>query len=255
MDRFLQLSQASLFLAALVWVNFSFAGNAIDIVRAEGKITISDTQEGQQNAVGLNGRLPSKVVLTTGSDGRAVIRVGNTGLLVVDKSSKIEINLANHAGFFRQVSGIIFYAINAIKDKSQVLEIKTQTATIGVRGTRFVIVDIPGRNEIGMQKGVLSVMSLNEEFEVHRQVELDEFEKYKQAGENALQVEKDGFDAFKQKSSQDFVTYKKEFTLGAERMVSFAGKRVDDLPLSAEARQNIANLEIYARVWLDEIRD
>jgi len=44
--------------------------------------------------------------LTTGPDGRAVVRVGEDGYIVVEKNSTIEIDrVKDRAGFFRHVTG------------------------------------------------------------------------------------------------------------------------------------------------------
>ena len=241
---------------SLLLANSSFAANTIEIVKAEGGVTVSDKAEGKQNAVATKSTLPAANVLSTGANGRAVVRVGNTGYIVLEKNSKVEINNANdHAGFFRQLTGMVYYAVNTIKGKDRTLEVRTKTATMGIRGTRFLVADIPERNEIGMRKGTLSVVSPNEEFEIHRKSEQDEFEALKREGEAAVNKEKADFNAYKENAQHEFVEYKREFSLGADRMVSFDGKRVDDRPLSGETKKDMETLEGYAGEWLNEVQD
>ncbi len=232
------------------------AAEKIEIVKAEGGVTVSDKPDGKQKKVGAKSMLPTSNVLSTGADGRAVVRVGNTGFIVMEKNSKVEINHANdHAGFFRQLTGAIYYAVNSIQGKDRTLEVRTKTATMGIRGTRFLVTDTPERNEVGMRKGVLSVSSPGEEFEIHKKKEMDEFEAFKREGEAAVNKEKSDFEAYKKNTEEEFVEYKREFSLGANRMVSFNGKRVDDRPLSGETMKDMETLEGYAAVWLNQVRD
>ncbi len=243
-------------LVGLVMANVCLAAeDAIEIVKAEGSVATSDASGKQERAVVSKSVLPSKNVLTTGPNGRAVVRVGSAGYIVLEKNSKIEIgNNQDHAGFLRHITGMIYYALNTIKG-NQKLEVRTKTATIGVRGTRFLIADMPDRNEVDMRKGLVSVTSPDGDFEIHRKAEQDEFEAYKQEGRDAVAKEKKAFDEYKAKTQREFVEYKREFSLGANRMASFDGKRVVERPLSAESIKDIENSESYAEEWLKEVRD
>ena len=243
-------------LAGIVMASTCFAADdVIEVVKAEGSVATSDTSGKQENAVASKSVLPPKNILATGPNGRAVVRMGNTGFIVLEKNSKIELgNPKDHAGFLRQITGMIYYALNAIKG-DQKLEVRTKTATIGVRGTRFLVTDIPDRNEIGMRKGQVSVTSPEGEFEIHRKTEQDEFEAYKQEARDAIAKEKRAFDEYKARTEHEFVEYKREFSLGANRMASFDGKRVVDRPLSAETIKDMESIETYAEEWLKEVHD
>lgn len=243
-------------LLGLLAANACFAAERIEIVKAEGGVSVSNTAGGEAKKVGVNSVLPSANVLSTGTNGRAVVRVGSTGYVVLEKNSQIEINASNdHAGFFRQLSGMIYYAVNTIRGKDRTLEVRTKTATMGIRGTRFLVTDNDERNEIGMRKGTVSVTSLGEEFEVHRKAEQDEFEAFKQAGQDAVNKEQADFESYKESTQKEFIEYKRELTLGADRMLSFDGKRVDDRPLSAETKKDMESLESYAGEWMGKVQD
>jgi hypothetical protein len=245
------------FLAGIIVANAAFAaGNAIEVVKAEGSVTTSDAAGKQEQAVAAKSILPPRNTLATGPDGRAVVRVGNSGFIVLEKNSRIEVgNPKDRAGFLRQITGMIYYALNAIKGDERTLEVRTRTATIGVRGTRFLIADLPERNEIGMRKGLVSVTSPEGEFEIHRKAETDEFEAYKQEAQDAIEKQKKEFEEYKAETEREFVEYKREFSLGANRMASFDGTRVVDRPLSAETEKDMAGFESYAAEWLNEVRD
>jgi len=234
----------------------SIASDAIEIVKAEGNLTVSDPTGNNPKLAKTKDALPSANLLSTGKDGRAVIRVGNTGYVVLEKNSQVEINTSNdHAGFFRHLSGVIYYAVNSIKKNDRTLEVRIKTATMGIRGTRFIVTDIPDRNEVGMRKGILSVESPAGEFEIHKKSEQDEFEAMKREAQVAIEDEKHQFDKYKENTQREFVEYKHEFTLGMDRMVSFDGKRVDDKPLSGATKKDMETLEDYAGKWLSEVED
>jgi hypothetical protein len=174
----------------------------------------------------------------------------------LEKNSTVEMNTVNdHAGFFRQLSGIIYYAVNSINKKDRTLEVRIKTATMGIRGTRFIVTDVPDRNEVGMRKGTLSVSSPGDEFEIHKKSEQDEFEALKRESEAAINEEKRQFEKYKEDTQHEFVEYKKEFALDTNRMVSFNGKRVDDKPLSGDSKKDMESLEDYAGKWLSKVQD
>jgi hypothetical protein len=106
-----------------------------------------------------------------------------------------------------------------------------------------------------MRKGLVSVTSLEGEFEIHKKAEQSEFEAYLQNANRAIAKEKSEFEAYKANLEKEFVEYKSEFKLGANRMASFDGKRVEDKPLSEESKLDMENVESYADAWLKEIHD
>jgi FecR protein len=252
-------SSARLLLCILgvVMANACFAaGDAIEIVKSEGKVTnnVAGKQK-EKETRGSKSAAPTRNVLATGPDGRAVVRVGKSGYIVLEKNSKVEVdNSGDHAGFLRVITGMIYFAINAIKGEQKV-EVRTTTSTIGVRGTRFMVVDMPDRNEIDMRKGLVSVTSPEGDFEIHKQAEQNEFEAYKQEAKDAIAQEQRKFEEYKANTQKEFVEYKREFSLGANRMASFDGKQVQDRPLSAESVKDLESAESYADEWLKQVND
>lgn len=254
---FLKLSSGLVLLCLMIiGAQNSWAGDAIQIVKAEGNLTVSDASGKNPKLAKTKDSLPTANILSTGADGRALVRVGNTGYIVLEKNSQVEINTTNdHAGFFRQLSGIIYYAVNSIKRNDRTLEVRIKTATMGIRGTRFIVTQTPDRNEVGMRKGTLSVESPAGEFEIHKKSEQDEFEALKREAQISVDDQKRQFEKYKESNQHDFVEYKHEFSLGTDRMVSFDGKRVDDKPLSGETKKDMETLEDYAGKWLSEVDD
>lgn len=240
----------------IIIVGTSYASDKIEVLASEGSVTVGDVSGKSEKTVQSKSVLPNTNVLTTGPTARAVVRVGSTGIIVVGKNSRVEINKPkDKPGFFRQISGLVYYAVNAITGKQRGVEVKTATSVIGIRGTRFIVTDVEGRNEIGMRKGLVSVTNPEGEFEIHKKAEMDEFEAFKKEGEAAIAQSEREFEEYKAKTQQEFVEYKKEFSLAADRMVSIDGNRVEDLPLSGQTKKDMESFEEYAEDWLNKVND
>lgn len=231
------------------------AGDDIVIVKSDGSVATSNAAGKREKTVGSKSVLSPKSVLSTGPNGRAVVRMGNKGFVVLEKNSKVEIvNVQDRTWSLRQIAGKIYYALHKMKG-DQRFEVITSNAVAGVRGTRFLIVDTPKSNEIGMRKGKVNVSSTDGDFEIHKKTEQDEFEAYKQEGKDAIQEEKRKFGEYKANVEKEFIEYKREFSLDANLMASFDGKRVMVRPLSAESGKDMAAIEAYANEWLSEVVD
>lgn len=226
MHFFKSFTLVSYILLNIFSVQLCRAAEPIEIVKSDGHLTVSDLSGNNTKSAKIKDTLPATNILSTGADGRAVVRVGTTGYIVLEKNSKVEINTSNdHAGFFRQITGMIYYAINSIKKDDHTLEVRVKTATMGIRGTRFIVNNLPDSDEVGMRKGTLSVSSPNEDFEIHKKLELDEFEALKRESQAAIENEKDQFEKFKENTRNEFVEYKHEFELGKDRMVTIGADR------------------------------
>jgi len=233
------------------------AGELIEVVKSEGSVEVR--QQDQQAGADAETRsvLSTKYILVTGRDGRAVVRVGQSGYVVVERNSTIEINKSgNHANLFRQVTGMIFYAMNSIRGKLRPpIKIRTNVAIIGIRGTRFLVADLQDRKEIGVRKGSISVTSPGEEFEIHRKAQEDEFAAFKKEAQDAIDREKREFSEYQAENEREFIEYKREFGLAADRMATFDGRRVTERTLSGESKKDMESLESYAAEWIKEVRD
>lgn len=227
-----------------------------EVVRVEGSAQVRDAAGVAQGAVRVGTKLSPGGTVETGENGRVVVKLGSTGFAVLDHRSKLEVAPRKEsAGLLRQITGWIYYAIRHDANRKEPVTVRTTVATIGIRGTRFLVVDVPGRNELGMRKGLVSVESPEGEFELHRLVEKDEFEAYKQQGSAAVDKEKKDFDKFEAATKMEFAQYTREFTLGADRQAVFDGKQVREQALSAEAKREMESAEDFGAAWLKTVKD
>jgi hypothetical protein len=222
-------------------------------VQAAEEVTLVRSA-GQLASAGKDGA-PGQYLVSTGPGGRAVVRVGGAGYIVVEQNSAVEIDRSGPVAVFRQISGMIYYALNRTGRSARTAEVRTGTAVIGVRGTRFMVVEQPERQEISMRKGEVSVTSPAEEFEIHHKQVMDEFAAFRKEGADAVARERQAFKEYQAETQREFVEYKREFRLQEDRMVSFSGRRVTETVLGATTRSEMEGLEQFAAEWLGKVRD
>lgn len=225
------------------------AADQLAVVKSDGAVELG--KPGRSAAKG-GGEVQT---ISTGADGKAVVRVGNS-YLVLGNNSKVEVGFAGKvAGFFKHVGGMVYYAFESVHGREAGPEVRTNLATIGIRGTRFLVVDEDGQSGIGMRKGVVSVTSLGEEFEVHRKAEQEDFESFKRQGTEAVEKEKSDFRTYQENTQKEFVEYKRQLSLEAGNMLSFSGNRVDAKALGGKTQDEMENLENYGNDWVSQVRD
>ena len=228
----------------------------VEVVAAEGDVAAGAASASAGALVRAHSVLPRDSVVTTGPHAHAVVRVGTDGYIVLGNNSKVEINKSDdNAGFFRHVTGMIYYALNLITGKRKPMEVRTVTATLGIRGTRFLVAETDGRNEVGMRRGLLSVTSVRGEFELHRKAEAEDFEAFKREAQEAKEAQKREFEQYKAQRQREFIEYKHEFGLPANRMATFEGNKVVESPLDPEFEKDMESFESYAGEWLQQVHD
>ncbi len=231
--------------------------DTLEVVRIDGNAEIRDATGKVLPAPKVGARVPAGGSLSTGDNGRVVVRLsGNSGFAVLDRKSRIETERSrDRLGWLRHVSGWIYYALGRDANRKEPVQIQTAVATLGIRGTRFIVVIIPGRSELGMRKGQVSVLSPEGEFELSREDQEAEFDAYKRQGKEAVDREKEDFRKFEESTKKEFAEFTREFTVGAGRQASFDGKRVKEQALSAETLRDMEAAEFYAGEWLDTVKD
>ncbi|NCN88446.1 MAG: FecR domain-containing protein [Gallionella sp.] len=246
-----------IFLCCLFLASNALAAAAVEVVKNEGQLSIRAERSGNGPSTPSSGILSGKNILVASGNGRAVVRIANVGYIVLEKNSSVEIgNSQNHASFFRHLTGVIYYAINTIKNQSRLVEVRTKSASLGIRGTRFLVFDMNEKIGIGMRKGTVKVLSEMKKFEIHRTIELNEFKAFREEGIKSLNREKKAFNDYKNSTQDEFVEYRQEFFLKANRMVSIdREQRVDELPLGGEIQTKMESLEHYSEYYLNQVLD
>ena len=175
-------------------------------------------------------------MLITSKDSYAKLKMKDNSLIVLDKNSIIRFLSSSEV---KQESGKIYYKITQKKVKNP-LQVRTNFAIIGIKGTVF-IVKAEENKELLLQKGVVEISSIKEEFELYKQRVNEAFNKFKE-------TQNKGFERYKE-SLYEQVKLTKSFDLYEMNKVEFDGNRVREESFSKSDRDEFE----YFETLIDEI--
>lgn len=178
--------------------------------------------------------------IRTGDKQKIAVKTMQGDTLIAGENSSIKLV---KPGFFQQLFGKIYYFISK-RSREDRVRVQTTTATIGVRGTTFVV-DSAGDDQkqetVSLQQGQLNFESNDDEyFKLYQLRELDEFELFKRQ----MQTE---FDAYKTELEEEFVAYKKSIQLDQGFALKFDGKKVVKLPLDENSNKQFEEFEAFIK--------
>jgi len=155
----------------------------------------------------------------------AKIKLTDGSVLVLDELSTVHFNSLYSA---EQIDGKIFYSITS-RDAKNSLKVKTPFATIGIRGTTFII-NATDNASLMLKEGLIGVTSINKEFKLYRKKLEDEFNTFKAEQDKAMQKVKDEFEQYKNNEYKGYEkpVVTKEFDLKAGNRISFNGSKVKE---------------------------
>ncbi len=174
---------------------------------------------------------------------RVAIKTGDGDIISISEQSSFKVEKAN---FFEQLFGKVFYFFNPRMNNP--VKIKSSVATMGIRGTKFIITDAGDRvnAEIALAEGLLNIESNDDQpFTVSSKRELTEFEKYKLESLQEMQQTQDEFEAYKKQLEQEFIEYKMSFELQENNTLTFDGKSVSQAPIADDQFMEFAEFEAF----------
>jgi len=145
------------------------------IVKIQGHVYIlNDKNEKRQPGKGKFLVRGNETVITEGNS-RAVIQFSDGVLSVLNENSRLRVE---KAGWISQLSGKVYYIFKKVF-KKQPKKVFTRFATIGIRGTTFVVNADINKNMIALQKGGLTIQSPAGDYAIRRQVDSAGFSDFK----------------------------------------------------------------------------
>lgn len=189
--------------------------------------------------------------IVTTENGSAVVRFNDGSMSVMSEKSQLRVEKTN---WLSHIGGKIYFTFRKVFGKPK--KVRTRFATIGVRGTTFIITDddITGQG-VALQEGLVEVESPGEAFEIHREQEEDEFAAFKQGMRERQQQIQDEFAEYKNETMQQFVEYKKEFLLEPNYVIRFDGNRVDETKMTENDMKEFEAFEAIAGEMLRQFRE
>ena len=220
------------------------------LVKVSGDVHVVD-EDGNHHVVDESRFLVRQMeTIVTAQSGNAVVKFNDGTLSVLDKNSSLRVG---KTGWLSHLGGKIYFVFNKVFGSER--RVKTRFATIGIRGTSFIVYDDDSGQAVALQEGLLAIESIGPAFEIYRQQTLDEFDSYKQQvleQQQALNVE---YDDYRQKIQREFVEYRQSFTLQPEHIIRFDGVRVDEDLIDESIKAELENFESIAGDLLEEFRE
>lgn len=198
----------------LILLGILYSDTIATIENISGKVKVLKNDTIRATKANLQQSLEINDMLITSKNSLATIKLTDGSLITLDAETKLLLDDINK---LTQKDGQIFYNIKTQKGKP--LKVATNFATIGVKGTKFIINNTKEKN-IALKSGLISVSSNDANFEIHR------------AKHNSLdyatfqQNYNIQFKQYKQKDQEEFIEFKKQFDLLPNRYITFENKIV-----------------------------
>ena len=187
--------------------------------------------------------------VVTKEGGKAVVQFTDGALSIIDEKSSLRVEKTN---WLSHIGGKIYFTFRKVFGEPR--KVKSKFATIGIRGTTFIVYDDENGEGVALQEGELEVESPGETFEIHKKRELTEYEAFLEEARQRKQALQDEFDSYKKDIKKEFVEYKKSFTLEANRVIRFDGNRVDEAEMGEDVKAEFDEFEAIAGEMLEEFR-
>lgn len=214
----------------------------VEIINAKGeKRTVKDTDE----------PLNENDTIVTKEGARIVVQFDDGALSVLDEKSRLRVEKTS---WFSYLGGKVYFTFKKVFGEPR--RVKTRAATIGVRGTTFIISENDEHNgeSVALKEGLLDIESTGPAFEIHKQKEMSEFEQFKLEQMQARQATLDEFEAYKKQVTQEFVEYRRAFTLRPNRVISLSGYRVDETAMTETDKADFESFESEAEDLIKQFR-
>ena len=189
--------------------------------------------------------------IVTKEGARIVVQFEDGALSVLDEKSRLRVEKSS---WFSYLGGKVYFTFKKVFGEPR--HIKTRAATLGIRGTTFIISENSEQDgeSVALKEGLLQVETTGPVFEIHKQKELDEFERFKLEQMQARQATQDEFEAYKKQIAKEFVEYQREFILQPNRVISLSGYRVDETAMTETNEADFESFESEAEDLIKAFR-
>lgn len=223
------------------------------IVKIEGQVYIINSEGEQRTPEKKQYLVNSNETVITRKDSKAVIQYEDGVMSVLDEKSSIRVE---QSGWLSQLGGKVYYVFRKVFGTGNPKKIKTKFATIGIRGTTF-IVDMNNENQqVALKEGKLNIESPDENYEVIKKKGVAEgFNEFRQQAAESQQAMEDEFSEYKKNTNEEFIEYKKSFDLDANKVISVNGNRVNESELDKDWEDSFDNFSDFSKDYIGAYRE
>jgi hypothetical protein len=213
----------------------------VQIIKANGDV-VAVRQTGQKIGKG--------DTVATRADSGAVVKLSEGTITVLSDQSQIQVG---EPGVLTQLGGKIYYHFRKWTGSDE-RKVNTPFATLGVRGTTFIVSNAEGGHSVALQEGKLNVESPGPDFEIHRPKTPEDFNAFRREQEQGVTGMKDEYRRHLDELQQEFVEFRKQFTLEPQRVIRVTGNRVDESGFDASTSGEFDKFEAIGGELLREFR-
>lgn len=222
------------------------------IVRVQGEVYVLNSAGEKRQPDKMQFLVKSNETVVTRKNSKAVLQFEDGAMSVLGQKSRLRVE---KSGWLSQLGGRVYYVFRKVFGKQKPKQVRTKFATIGIRGTTFIIDMNENSQQLALQEGKLNIESPGEDYAIYKTSAADDFAAYKQQAKKSQQAMKDDFKQYKRNVAKEFIEYKKSFSLTANRVISFKGNRVDESGLDNDWNASFDEFADFSRDYIDAYRE
>ena len=221
------------------------------VLQFNGGVEVVDAKGEKRPVQKVDEQLSEMDTIVTGENARVVVQFDDGALSVLDEKSRLRVEKTS---WFSYLGGKVYFTFKKVFGPQR--NVKTRAATLGIRGTTFILAEDAeqGGESVALKEGVLHVESTGPAFEIHKQREVSEFERYRMERMAEKQQMQDDFEAYKKRAMREFVEYRRQFTLKPNRVINLTDYRIDEAEMSEADKADFEAFESQAEDLIKEFR-
>lgn len=220
------------------------------VLKVSGEVALLDA-DGRSRPVSE----PDQVIneddtIVTGKGAKIVVRFDDGSLSVLNEESRLRVEKTS---WYSWLGGKVYFSFKKVFGEQR--RVRTPSATIGIRGTTFIIDGTSDAEAevVSLKQGLLNIESRGPAFEIHRKQQ-NAFDAYRQEHYQAQRGMMNEFDQYKQQTMKEFVEYRRQFTLKPGRSIHLRAYRLEESSISASVDADFEAFEQEAGELLDAFR-
>jgi len=222
------------------------------IVKIEGHVYVVNSEGEQRRPQKKQYLVNSNETIITRKDSKAVIQFDDGAMSVLDEKSSLRVE---KSGWLSQLGGKVYYVFRKVFGKNKTKKVKTRFATIGIRGTAFIVDMSTKAQKVALQEGRLNIESVGEDYEIIKKPEKeDDFASFKQQAMQDKQQINNEFEKYKENINKEFVEYKKSFELNENRVITVRGNRVEEREIDSDWEASFERFTEFSKDYIGAYR-
>ncbi|RDH81461.1 MAG: hypothetical protein DIZ80_15375 [endosymbiont of Galathealinum brachiosum] len=223
------------------------------IVKVQGQVYVMNSEGEKRKPEKMQFLVNSDETVVTSKNSKAVLQFDDGAMSVLDQKSSLRVE---QSGWLSQLGGKIYYVFRKVIGKQKPKKVRTKFATIGIRGTTFIVDADDNNQQVALQEGKLNIESPGDDYEIHKPADVaDDFAAFKQQARQRQQALDDEFSNYKKDIGKEFVEYKKSFDLEANKVVSFNGSRVNETDLNKDWTSSFDGFADFSKDYIDAYKE